>query len=67
MTTKWIKVNDLSGWQCSENKNIRFKALLRSDLCDFNYVNIVMKGTIDLLAAAAMTLLKHKKMLHLKI
>ena len=54
VTKKWIVVNDLSSGQYSVNKNIRFKtSLLRSDSCDYSDVYIVVKGTIDLLAAAA--------------
>ena len=50
VTKKWIKVNDLSSGQYSVNKNIR--SMLRSYLCDYSYVYIVVKGAIDLLAAA---------------
>ena len=54
VTKKWIKVNDLSSGQYSVNKNIRFQtSLLRSDLCDYCDAYIVVKGTIDILAAAA--------------
>ena len=43
-----------SSGQYSVNKNIRFKtSVLRSNLCDYSDVYIVVKGTIDLLAAAA--------------
>ena len=36
------------------NKSIRFNtSILRSDFCDYSYAHIVVKGTIDLLAAAA--------------
>ena len=35
-------------------KSISFKtSILRSDLCDYNDANIVVKGAIDLLAFAA--------------
>ena len=51
-TRKWIEENNLSGGQCSANKNIKFKIpMLRSDLCDHSDVYIVVKGTIDLLAS----------------
>ena len=54
VTKKWIEVNDLSSGQYSVNKNIRFKtSMLRSDLCDYNDAYIVLKETIDLLAASA--------------
>ena len=54
MTKKSIEVNDLSGGQYSVSKNVRFKtSILRSDLCDYSDAYIVVKGTIDLLFAAA--------------
>ena len=54
MTTKWVKVNDLSNGQCSVELNRRFKpAMIRPDLCDYSDVYIVLKDTKDLLAAAA--------------
>ena len=50
---KWMEVNDLSGNQYSVNKNIRFKfSMLRSNLCDCSDEYIVVKGRIDVLAAA---------------
>ena len=54
MTKKWVEVNDLSRGQYSVNKNIRFEtSMLRPDLCDYRDAYIVVKGTIDFLAAAA--------------
>ena len=54
LTRKLIEVNDLSNGQYSVNKNIRFKnSKLRSDLRDYSDANIVVKGTTDLLVAAA--------------
>ena len=54
LTTKWIKVNDLSSGQYYVNKNIRFKTyMLRSNLWDYSDAYIVMKETIYLLGAAA--------------
>ena len=54
VTKKWVKLNDLSSGQYLVNKNIRFKtSMLRSDLCDYSDKYIVVKGTIDLLVAAA--------------
>ena len=51
MTTKWGKVNDLSGGQYSVNKNIRFKAsMLASDLCDYSDAYIVVKDRINVKA-----------------
>ena len=46
VTRKWIKLNDLSNVQYSVNmyKYIRLKTLmLRSDLCDYSDVFIVVK------------------------
>ena len=54
VTRKWIKLNDLSNVQYSVNmyKYIRLKTLmLRSDLCDYSDVFIVVKKT-DLLVSA---------------
>ena len=54
MTIKWVEVSDLSSSQYSVNKNIRFKtSMLRLNLCDYSNAYIVVKGTIDLLTAAA--------------
>ena len=54
VTKKWIEINDLSSGQYSVNKSIRFEtSMLRSDLCDYSDAYIVVKGTIDLLTAAA--------------
>ena len=54
LTKKLIKINDLLSGQHSFNKDIRFKiSLLTADLCDYSDVDIVVKGTIDLSAAAA--------------
>ena len=53
VTTKWVEVNDLSSGQYSVNKSITFKtSMLRSDLCDYCDGYIIVKETIDLLAAA---------------
>ena len=41
--------------------------MLRSNLCDNNDVYIVVKGTIDLLAAATNGNEKHRKMLRVKL
>ena len=46
-------MNDLSSVQYSISKNIRFKtSMLRSDLCDYSDTYIVVKGTVNHLAAA---------------
>ena len=50
---EWIKVNDLSNGEYSVNKNIMFKIpMLRSDMSDYSDEYIVVKGIIDILAAA---------------
>ena len=54
VTREWIEVNDLSGVEYSSNKNTRFKTrMLRLDLCYYSDAYIVVKGTIDILVAAA--------------
>ena len=45
ITKKWIEVHDQSGGTYNVNKEIRIKtSMLRSNLCDFNDVYIVVKG-----------------------
>ena len=47
VTKKWIEVYDQSEGNYDVNKEIRIKtSMLRSDLCDFNDVYIVVKGNI---------------------
>ena len=47
VTKKWIEVYDQSEKNYNVNKEIRIKTpMLRSDLCDFSDVYIVVKGTI---------------------
>ena len=47
ITKKWIEVDDQSGGNYIVNKEIRNKTpMLRSDLCNFNDVYIVVKGII---------------------
>ena len=49
VTKKWIEVYDQSEKNYSANKEIRIKtSMLRSDLCDFSDVYIVVKGDITL-------------------
>ena len=56
ITKKWVEVHDQSGDandRYKPNKPIRFKtSVLRSDLCDFSDVHIVIKGDITLTKAA---------------
>ena len=59
---KWIEVKDLSNGHYSVDKNIRFKTpMLSSDFCDYSNACVVVKGTIDLLAAAANEYIKARK------
>ena len=47
VTKKWIELYDQTGGSYNVNKEIRIKTpILRSDLCDFRDVYIVVKGTI---------------------
>ena len=47
VTKKWIEVYDQSGGNYNVNKEIRIKtSMLRSDLCDYSDVYIVVKGNI---------------------
>ena len=47
VTEKWIDVCDQSGGNYNVNKEIRIKTpMLRSDLCDFSDVYILVKGNI---------------------
>ena len=42
-----VEINDDIRGECSPNKQIKFKtAMLRSSLCDYNDVNILVKGNI---------------------
>ena len=45
MSQKWIEVNDIASGQYSVNNDVRFKnSMLRSGLCDYRDVYIVVKG-----------------------
>ena len=49
ISKKWIEVHDQSGNaqdRYKPSKQIRFKTVLRSDLCDFSDAYIVAKGTV---------------------
>ena len=49
VTKKWIEVYDQSGGNYNVNKEIKIRiktSMLRSDLCDYSDVYIVVKGTI---------------------
>ena len=46
VTREYVRVNSLSN-SYNENKSIRFKTpMLRSNLCDYSYAYILVKGTI---------------------
>ena len=50
-----VEVNDLSSGKYSINKNISFKtSILRSDLCDYSFAYIVVKGRINVKTTANM-------------
>ena len=50
VTKKWIEAYDQSEKNYNVNKEIRIKTpMLRSDLCDFSDVYIVVKGTITVI------------------
>ena len=47
-TRMCIEVNDLKCGQYSTSKNLRFKIpILRSDLCDYSELHIVVKGRVS--------------------
>ena len=52
ITKKWVEIHDMSGSaedRYKPSKQIRFKtSMLKSDLCDFSYAFIIVKGTITL-------------------
>ena len=50
ITKKWIEVHDQSGESYNTNKQIRFKTVLRSDLCDYSDAYIVVKGIVTVSA-----------------
>ena len=63
---KQIEVNDLSGAQYFVNKNISFKTpMLRSDLCEYSDVYILVKAKTNVTTAANTDI--DRKMLYLKI
>ena len=53
VTREYVKVNSLSN-AYNENKSIRFKTpMLRSNLCDYSDVYILVKGTITVTTPGA--------------
>ena len=67
VTKKWVEVNDLSSGLYFVNESIRFKtSMLTSYLWDYSDAYIVVRATMDLLAAVSNEMIKLRKMLHLK-
>ena len=53
-TTNWVKINDELRGTYNKNNQIRFKtSVLRSSLCDYRDVYILVKGTITFLQVTA--------------
>ena len=53
-TTNWVKINDELHETYNKNNQIRFKtSVLRSSLCDYRDVYILVKGTITFLQVTA--------------
>ena len=53
-TTNWVKINDELRGKYNKNNQIRFKtSVLRSSLCDYRDVYILVKGTITFLQVTA--------------
>ena len=67
VTREYARVNSLSNTY-NENKSIRFKTpILRSNLCDYSDVYILVKGTITVTAPAAnngANNIRDKKIMH---
>ena len=61
VTREYVRVNSLSNTY-NENKSIRFKPpMLRSDLCNYADVYILVDGTITVTAAAGANNIREKK------
>ena len=61
VTREYVRVNSLSDMY-NENKSIRFKTpMLRSDLCDYADVYILVNGMITVTAAAGANNIRDKK------
>ena len=61
VTREYVRVNSLSNMY-NENKSIRFKTpMLRSDLCDYADVYILVAGTITVTAAAGANNIREKR------
>ena len=65
VTKKWIEVYDQSEKYHNVNKEIRTKtSMLRSDLCNFSDVYIVVKGVITVTEPENETKALHLKIMH---
>ena len=65
VTKKWIEVYDQSGRNYNVNKEIRIETpMLRSDLCNFSYAYIFVKGDATVTEPNNA---KRKKAFHLNI
>ena len=64
VTRQYVKVNSLSNTY-DQNKSIRFNTpMLRSDLCDYADVYILVNGTITVTANAGANNIRDKKTDH---
>ena len=45
-TKNWVEINDDSRVTCNTYSQIKFKAILKASLCDYNDAYILVKGTI---------------------
>ena len=64
VTRQYFRINSLSN-TFNENKSIRFKTpMLRSDLCDYSDVYILINGTIKVTANAGANNIRDKKIYH---
>ena len=53
-TKNWVKINDESRGTYNKDNQIRFKtSMLRSSLCDYSDVCMLVKGTITVANTAA--------------
>ena len=64
----WIEINDQSRGVYNTSSHIRYKTtMLKSSLCDYSNVQILVKGTIEQLLEQEMKLQKHKEMIEIKL
>ena len=59
-TKNWVEINDESRGAYNVNSQIKFKTtMLRSSLCDYSDVYILVKGTITIAGAGADAAARH--------